>query len=512
MEKVRNKTELYMDFIQYMEKEHNVQFNWEPTRFFSQKLEYLDDDIDINHEAQFYTIQKIVPKILMSLFYNTENIEQLDLQTIKEFSETDFDIYLNNIQNNHYEPDCNLASNLYLYFENHMTDSERDQFEDYTDFKEKFFSETRINKEIFIDTSTLSDTLKNRQILIQVSDITPAEAQSYLKLGQNILESEFASVIKSSNNNNLFKIGHIDNNVDELYGKRNRLEEIKHFIEPLPNGTTMDTGIMRFLMDNTGLSIDKMTDLDKYNEWLQLQNPKTQELIRNFEQELKNSSINPAPAHLTSASLAQMSFIDALTYTVARKIINKDFPTYEELDMSHSEYEEYKAYMLKHHSIQDEQIDPKLRTLGLELQDVTATIIQPYHMSNQDVKNSDTDFKLKNITIKVPLDSLYLDEINPNYYIQPQIGYYTIDPNQVSSFDERSQSRSHYASTDIAKEIKECTIDESHSTSNLSKRFGYSENIKQKIEHDIKKLENEINDYCMESEPSPTASKRKMKM
>lgn len=510
MEKVRNKTELYMDFIQYMEKEHNVQFNWEPTRFFSQKLEYLDD-IDINHEAQFYTIQKIVPKILMSLFYNTENIEQLDLQTIKEFSETDFDIYLNNIQNNHYEPDCDLASNLYLYFENHMTDSGKAQFENYNDFKEKFFSETRINKEIFIDTSTLSDALKNRQILIQVSDITPAEAQSYLKLGQNILESEFASVIKSSNNNNPFKIGHVDNNVDELYGKRNRLEEIKHFIEPLSNGATkMDTGIMRFLMDNAGLSVDKMIDLDRYNEWFKSQNPKTQELIRNFEQELKDSSIQPAPAHLASASLAQMSFIDALTYTVARKIINKDFPTYEELDMSLSEYEEYKDYMLKHHSIQDEQIDPKLRTLGLELKDTTVTIIQPYHRSHQDVKNSDTDFKLKNVTIKVPLDSLYLDEINPNYYIQPQIGYYTIDPNRVSSFDERSQSR--YASTDIAKEIKECTIDESHSTANLSKHFGYSEDIKQKIEHDIKKLKDEINDYRVKSEPFPTVSKRKMTM
>lgn len=500
-----------MNFIQYMEKEHNVQFNWEPTRFFSQKLEYLDDNIDINHEAQFYTIQKIVPKILMSLFYNAENIEQLDLQTIKEFSATDFDIYLNNIQNNHYEPDCDLASNLYLYFEEHMTDNEKAQFENYNDFKEKFFSETRINKEIFIDTSTLSDTLKNRQILIQVSDITPAEAQSYLKLGQNILESEFASVIQSSNNNNPFKIGHVDNNVDELYGKRNRLEEIKHFIEPLSNGATkMDTGIMRFLMDNTGLSIDKMIDLDKYDEWFKSQNPKTQELIRNFEQELKDSYINSAPDHLASASLAQMSFIDALTYTVARKIINKEFPTYEELDMSSSEYEEYKDYMLKHHSIQDKQIDPKLRTLGLELKDTTVTIIQPYHKLHQDVKNS--DFKLKNVTIKVPLDSLYLDEINPNYYIQPQIGYYTIDPNQVSSFDERSQSRSRYASTDIAKEIKECTIDESNLTSNLSKRFGYSEDVQQKIEHDIKKLEDKINDYYMESEPSSTVSKRKMKM
>lgn len=508
MEKVRNKKELYMDFIQYMEKEHNVQFNWEPTRFFSQKLEYLDDNIDINNESQFYPIQKIAPKVLLSLFYNAENIEQVDLQTIKEFSKENFDSYLSEINRNHYEPDCNLASNLYFYFETHMTNSEKDQFENYNDFKEKFFSETKINKEIFIDTSTISDILKNRQILIQVSDITPLEAQSYLKLGQNILESEFAKIL--ANKNDSFKIGHIDNNVDELYGKRNRLEEIKHFIEPLPNGTTIDTGIMRFLMDNTGLSIDKMTDLDKYNEWLQSQNPKTQELIRNFEQELKDSSINPTPAHLTSASLAQMSFIDALTYTVARKIINKDFPTYEELDMSHSEYEEYKEYMLKNHSIQDEQIDPKLRTLGLELQDATATIIQPYHMSHQDVKN--TDFKLKNITIKVPLYSLYLDEINPNYYIQPQIGYYTVDPNKVSSFDERSQSRSRYASTDIAKEIKECTIDEAHLTSNLSKRFGYSEDIKQKIEHDIKKLEDEINDYRVESEPSPTVSKRKMRM
>ena len=501
MEKVRNKKELYMDFIQYMEKEHNVQFNWEPTRFFSQKLEYLDDDIDIDHEAQFYTIQKIVPKVLMSLFYNTENIEQLDLQTIKEFSKENFDSYLSELNRNHYEPDCNLASSLYLYFEKHMTDSEKAQFENYNDFKEKFFSETKINKEIFIDTSTISDVLKNRQILIQVSDITPAEAQFYLKLGQNILESEFASVIKSSNNNNPFKIGHVDNNVDELYGKRNRLEEIKHFIEPLSNGTTkMDTGIVRFLMDNTGLSVDKLMDLDKYNEWFKSQNPKTQELIRNFEQELKDSFIKPAPAHLASTSLAQMSFIDALTYTVARKIINKDFPTYEELDISPFEYEEYKEYMLKHHSIQDEQIDPKLRTLGLELQDATVVIVQPYHMSSQDVKNSDTDFKLKNVTIKVPLDSLYLDEINPNYYIQPQIGYYTIP-----YFDKQAKH------THIAKEIKECTIDESHLTSNLSKRFGYSEDIKQKIEHNIKNLEDKINNDNVELEP-PSTSKRRMKI
>ena len=92
MEKVRTKKELYMDFIQYMEKEHNVQFNWEPTRFFSQKLEHLTDDS-----------------------------------------------YLSDIKSNHYEPDCNLSSNLYLYFEKHMTDSEKAQFENYNDFKEKFF-------------------------------------------------------------------------------------------------------------------------------------------------------------------------------------------------------------------------------------------------------------------------------------------------------------------------------------------------------------------------------------
>ena len=499
MEKVRTKKELYMDFIQYMEKEHNVQFNWEPTRFFSQKLEHLTDEIDINHEASFYTIQKIAPKVLLSMFYNAKNIEQVDLQTIKEFSKDNFDSYLSDIKSNHYEPNCNLSGNLYLYFEKHMTDSEKAQFENYNDFKEKFFSETRINKEVFIDTSTISNILKNRQILIQVSDITPAEAQSSLELGQNILESEFAKVLfNQSNNNNSFKICHVDNNIDELYGKRNRLEEIKHFIEPLSNGTTkMDTGIMRFLMDNTGLSVDKMTDLNQYDEWFKSQNPKTQEFINNFTQELKDSSIKPEPSHL--ASFAQMSFIDALTYTVARKIINKDFPTYQELDISPFEYEEYKDYMLKHNYIQDEQIDPKLRTLGLELKDATAAIIQPYHMSPQDVKN--TDFKVKNVNIQVPLDSLYLDEINPNYYIQPQIGYYTVDPNHIPSFDEQS--------TYIAKEIKECVINESHLTANLSKRFGDSEDIKQKIEHDIKKLEDEINGDNVEP---ATPSKRRMKM
>jgi hypothetical protein len=325
-----------------------------------------------------------------------------------------------------------------------------------------------------------------------------------LELGQDVLESEFAKVLfNQSNDNNSFKIGHVDNNIDELYGKRNRLEEIKHFIEPLENGTTkMDTGIIRFLMDNTGLSVDKMIDLDKYDEWFKSQNPKTQEFINNFAQELKDSSIKPEPSHL--ASFAQMSFIDALTYTVARKIINKDFPTYQELDMSPFEYDEYKDYMLKHNCIQDEQIDPKLRTLGLELKDATAAIIQPYHMSPQDVKNN--DFKVKNTNIQIPLDSLYLDEINPAYYIQPQIGYYTMDPNHIPSFNERS--------TYIAKEIKECVINESHLTANLSKRFGYSEDIKQKIEHDIKKLEDledKINGDNVEP-ATPSTSKRRMKM
>lgn len=174
MEKVRTKKELYMDFIHYMEKEHNVQFNWEPTRFFSQKLEHLTDEIDINHESSFYTIQKIAPKVLLSMFYSAKDIEQVDLQTIKEFSKDNFDSYLSDIKNTHYEPDCNLSSNLYLYFEKHMTDNEKAKFENYNDFKEKFFSETRINKDIFIDASTISDILQNRQILIQVSDITPA--------------------------------------------------------------------------------------------------------------------------------------------------------------------------------------------------------------------------------------------------------------------------------------------------------------------------------------------------
>lgn len=60
-----------------------------------------------------------------------------------------------------------------------------------------------------------------------------------MELGQDVLESEFAKVLSNqSNDNNSFKIGHVDNNIDELYGKRNRLEEIKHFIESLENGTT----------------------------------------------------------------------------------------------------------------------------------------------------------------------------------------------------------------------------------------------------------------------------------
>lgn len=114
---------------------------------------------------------------------------------------------------------------------------------------------------------------------------------------------------------------------------------------------------------------------------------------------------------------------------------------------------------------------------------------------------------VNNVNIQVPLDSLYLDEINPNYYIQPQIGYYTVDPNHIPSFDERSRN------TYIAKEIKECVIDESHLTANLSKRFGYSEDIKQKIEHDIKNLEDKINnDNVEQATPQPSTSKRRMKM
>ena len=72
-------------------------------------------------------------------------------------SKDNFDSYLSDIKSNHYEPNCNLSSNLYLYFEKHMTDSEKAQFKNYNDFKEKFFSETRINKEVFIVTSTISD-------------------------------------------------------------------------------------------------------------------------------------------------------------------------------------------------------------------------------------------------------------------------------------------------------------------------------------------------------------------
>ena len=101
-----------------------------------------------------------------------------------------------------------------------------------------------------------------------------------------------------------------------------------------------------------------------------------------------------------------------------------------------------------------------------------------------------------------------MDEINPAYYIQPQVGYYTVDPNHIPSFDKRS--------TYIAKEIKECVINESHLTSNLSKRFGYSEDIKQKIEHNIQKLEDledKIkNDNIEPATLQPSTSKRRMKM
>ena len=303
-------------------------------------------------------------------------------------------------------------------------------------------------------------------MLVQVSDITPVEVNYDLGLGEHIIRSNLSAIL-SGNPENFVEV---ENSPDPIYSKKYAqkmlCEELSYLIsgcDDVDNGA--QTGIMRQIIERTRLTADILSDFDKYNSWLKEQTPDVKKAIVNMIDELDETA--PYLSHITY--FATMPFYDALTYNVARRIINRDFPIDKELGIS----DWRTAYNNDTKRIPEELIDPNLRYAGLELHNVTATIISP-------ISGANGINLIKEHTIQIPLDSVYIDQIHPN--VTPQIGSYNMHHICGESDFLENQLTTY----------QDCVIPESNLTENLIVRFGYNDDFKLQLEQKIQAIEDEI--------------------
>ena len=102
----------------------------------------------------------------------------------------------------------------------------------------------------------------------------------------------------------------------------------------------------------------------------------------------------------------------------------------------------------------------------------TGTIISP-------VSGANCFFMLNDVNIRIPLDSVYIDEVNADVY--PQIGEYNYADIYITPISKKR-----------CGVTKECTIDSEHTTQNLPKMFGLSEEFRNHLANEIVKLDNQI--------------------
>lgn len=470
---IRSKNEIFDDFISYVKdySRSNVDLEFSDQYKYFYYKSYVDGNDHgylTSAEQPEYSMHKMIVYSLIELHDLANNGTQITMDVIKDTCQKAVSFKMDERKEEDFYFDVPSFSHVAShYFDNELSNKERKLFDKDEDiFVEEFVDETGIDQSVYIDLDEYAKLITNEKMLVQVSDITPVEVNYDLGLGEHIIRSNLSAIL-SGNPENFVEV---ENSPDPIYSKKYAqkmlCEELSYLIsgcDDVDNGA--QTGIMRQIIERTGLTADILSDFDKYNSWLKEQTPDVKKAIVNMIDELDETA--PYLSHITY--FATMPFYDALTYNVARRIINRDFPIDKELGID----DWRTAYNNDTKRIPEELIDPNLRYAGLELHNVTATIISP-------ISGANGINLIKEHTIQIPLDSVYIDQINPN--VTPQIGDYNM---------HHIYGESDFLENKLAT-YNDCVIPESNLTKNLNNRFGCNDEFKLQLEQKIQAIEDEI--------------------
>ena len=462
-----NKIKLFDDAIEYIINNNNdsIEFNKQYKYFYIKPfLDYEDRAALTSARLQDYSMNKMIVYTLSMLHEKAKDGRIIDKEQIRKacqdsvimkMSENDFEFHFLPIS-------TNLSSLLNDYFNNQLSEEDKKKFDSEDDFEQQFFDSTNIPEDISVLLDEVANNVLKEKLIVQVSDITPVELNYDLGLGEYLISLNLAGILSGHLEN--FDVEFEDSQLKEMAQKRALLENIYDLCygnDNNPETNAINTGIMRPLVES-GLTAEILMDVNRYSNWLKDQPIQVKRFINNMIDELDDSS--EYLSHITYFS--EMSFVDALEYNVTRRIIKRHFPNIYELGVHYDAFEQNKK------DIPDEKISPELNMLGIELNHATGTIISP-------VSGANCFCMLRDVNIKIPLDSVYIDEVNADVY--PQIGEYNYADIYITPISKKR-----------CGVTKECTIDPEHTTQNLPKMFGLSEEFRNHLANEIVKLDNQI--------------------
>ena len=470
---IRGKNEIFDDFISYVQDGSRSKFDLE----FSDQYKYFyykpyvdgnDRGYLTSAEQPEYSMNKMIIYSLIELHDLANNGTQITMDVIKDTCQKAVSYKMEERMDEDFYFDVPSFSTVAShYFDNELSDEERKLFDKDEDvFVEEFVDETGIDSSIYLDLDEYAELITNEKMLVQVSDLTPVEVNYDLGLGEHIICSNLAAIL-SGNPENFVEVENSPNpSYSKKYAQKMLFESLSDLISSDDdNDSAVQTGLMRQIIERTGLTADILSDFDKYDVWLKEQTPSVKKAISNMIDELDETA--SYLSHITY--FVTMSFHDALAYNVARRIINRDFPMNIELGIGYWQTE----YSKDTKRISEELIDPNLRYAGLELKNVTATIISPVSGANG------INF-IKEHTIQIPLDSVYVDQIHPN--VTPQIGSYNM---------HHIYGESDFLENKLAT-YQDCVIPEDRLTEKLIDRFGCDKDFKLQLEQKIQAIDDEI--------------------
>ena len=471
---IRSKKEIFNDFISYVKdySRSNVDLEFSDQYKYFYYKSYVDGNDRgylTSAEQPEYSMNKMIIYSLIELHDLASNGTQITMDVIKDTCQKAISYKMEERKEEDFYFDVPSFSTVVShYFDNVLSEDERKLFNQDEDvFVDEFVDETGIDSSIYIDLDEYAKLITNEKILVQVSDLTPVEVNYDLGLGKHIVSSNLAAIL-SGNPENFVEVENSPNpSYSKKYAQKMLFESLSDLISSDDDNkdNAVQTGIMRQIIERTGLTADILSDFDKYNSWIKEQTPDVKKAIANMIKELDETA--PYLSHITY--FATMPFHDALAYNVARRIINRDFPMNIELGIGDWQTE----YSKDTKRIPEELIDPNLRYAGLELKNVTATIIAP-------VSGANGINLIKEHTIQIPLDSVYVDQIHPN--VTPQIGSYNM---------HHIYGESDFLENKLAT-YNDCVIPEDRLTEKLIDRFGCDKDFKLQLEQKIQAIDDEI--------------------
>lgn len=375
-------------YLELLENEDGTQYlNYEP---------HLNDDFYFEHRGDFNpsAMANVVFTELKKSLFGEQNkkIELEDIYTEIRFASIDALVengFLEAV--NHGVPPLYVFARQYLEEEKYSEKFSQLEICEKNDIKqllellaEKLNCDAE-NIYVNVNEEPYLSSLLDENIEVQISDITPAENMNELYHGEQIIDSDLPLVLS----------GNLDNfDIDDInQAEIQSLQTIKQlFTHDNCGNCAMESGFGR-LIAQCGLDVEKLIDLEKYNEWLN--SPENNQNIPHKQnnvnvvscliKELRGCSTEQS--HITY--FAKMEYQELLKLNVIRMLVNSD-------------------------DINKDFLSDEIKNFGLHLSNATATIISPIAGANANVE-------IYGVSIDIPADSIYIDEIgSPN----PQIGSY----------------------------------------------------------------------------------------